>query len=216
MKRIVILAALAAIVLSISVTPAIASNPPSLTVTAFHGPGSTAAWVNVGSAAETGSFVVSISTTLNSFGGVVYHGVKGLTPSLLPHLGFDIKVFSTNGGSPAFGAGAPRLSIGLSNGVTLFPDPFYCSDISGSASSGSYVHFDVVTDAMCTVFASTSGTTPVGAWSDVLTLYGSVPISSIIMVQDNPFSTFYLGTIIAGCASIVSPPPSSMPILGSC
>ncbi|SRR5712692_53257 len=213
MKRILILALLAAIVLSISVTPAIAASP-SLIVTAFNGPGSTAAWVNVGGAAETGSFVVSVNTVLNSFGGVVYHGVRGLTLSQLPHLGFDIKVFSTNGGSPAFGAGAPRLSIGLSNGVTLFPDPFYCSDVSGGASSASYVHFDVVTDTSCTVFASTSGTTPVGAWSAVLALYGSLPISSIIMVQDNPFSTFYLGTIIAGCASISSPPPSSMPILG--
>jgi hypothetical protein len=215
MKRIVILAVLAALVLSMSVTPAIAASP-SLIVTAFHGPGSTAAWVNVDGAAETGSFVVSVSTVLNSYGGVVYHDVKGLTLSQLRHLGFDIKVFSTNGISPAFEAGAPRLSIGLSNGVTLFPDPFYCSDISGSASPTNYVHFDVVTDTSCTVFASTSGTTPVGAWSAVLTSYGSVPISSIIMVQDSPFSTFYLGTIIAGCASIVSSPPSSMPILGSC
>ncbi len=194
-----------------------AAISPNLSVSPFGGPNSSANWVNNTSVAETGGFAMFVSTAPSGFGGVLYHGVKGLMLSQLKHLGFDIKMISTSGGSPSFAAGAPRLSIILSNGVILFPDPFYCSDISGSASATTYVHFDVVTDGTCTVFASTSGTTPVGSWTDVLATYGSVPISLIFMIQDAPNGTLYLGTMFAGCASISAPTQNSkMPILGSC
>jgi hypothetical protein len=199
-------------------TSVFATSPANLGVSPFGGPNSSANWVNNTSVAETGGFAMFVSTAPNGFGGVLYRGVNGLTLFQLKHLGFDIKMISTSGGSPSFAAGAPRLSIILSNGVTLFPDPFYCSDISGTASATMYVKFDVVTDgANCTVFASTSGTNPVGSWTDVLKAYGSVPISLIFMIQDAPNGTLYLGTMFAGCASISAPSQNSkLPILGSC
>jgi hypothetical protein len=199
----------AALPTSVSASP----PTPKLVITTFNGTGSTAMWVNDPPNAEFDGFYVSISTVAGSFGGVFYHGVKGLTLNQLNHLGFDIEMISTGGGSPSFAAGAPRLSITLSNGVTLFPDPFYCSDISSSASATTYVHFDVVTDGSnCTVFANTSGTTPVGFWADVLSLYGTVHISRIIMVQDDPYGTLRLGNLFAGCASVTMPSPSPTPI----
>ena len=199
-------------------TSVMAASRSNLTVSPFSSPDSTANWVNDPSVAETGSFALFVSTAPTGYGGVVYHGVEGLTLSQLNHLGFDIEMISTSGGSPSFAAGAPRLSIILSSGVVLYPDPFYCSDLSSAASATTYVHFDVVADGInCTVFSSLSGTTPVGLWADVLIEYGIVPISQIIMIQDAPNGTFYLGTILAGCASVSAPNQNAkFAIPGSC
>ncbi len=199
-------------------TPVFAEGTPTLNVSPFRGPSSFAHWVKDPTVAETGSFAMFVSTDPTGFGGVVFHGVEGLTLSQLNHLGFDIHMIS-----PSFAAGAPRLSVILSNGVVLFPDPFYCTN--KLSSNLAYVVFDVAADSTCIVFAS------VGingfSWSDIKTGAngasvvcssgcGSVPISSIFMIQDSPSGTLYLGTMFAGCAFISTPTMNEAPILGSC
>ncbi len=194
------------------------SPDPKLNITAFNGTGSTAAWVLDPSGAEFNSpgYDLQISTVSGSFAGAFYHGVESLTLGSLQHLGFDVKMISG-----AFAAGDPRLSILLSNGVTLFPDPFYCTNTMGA---DSYTHFDVVTDVTCTVF-SVGGNAGIHgfSWSDTLTSSdvctggcGAVSISHIIMVQDSPPGTLNLGQLSAGCAVVKSPGSSSFIIGTAC
>jgi hypothetical protein len=164
----------------------------------FHGGNATAHWVNLGKLRGADGFAILLQTNAQNeaggYAGIEISGVSGMTLSQLDHLGFAANVTSNAYGHPAFGAGAPRFTIILSNGVVLFPDPFYCSDVSGTPLN-TWASFDVVTDPNCIVYGSTGG--PM-TWSQVLSAYGDVPISQLFIIQDDSPATVYIRHIVVG------------------
>lgn len=166
---------------------------------------STAHWVL--SHGETGdNFSVLLQTTSPTEGAAyavaALTGIQGLTLNQLPHLGFDAEVAANTHGSPAFGAGAPRVSVILSGGPTLYAAPGHCTDLA-STPLDTYAHFDVVTDSTCKVYTSSGSASY--TWTQVLANWGNSSIQSIAVVQDDTPATVYVGKIFVGDATVSAP-----------
>lgn len=171
----------------------------------FHGGNAIAKWERVYNIPYGDGFAILLQTNAQTEGGgyagIDIGNISGTTLGQMNYLGFTVNVTSNAYGHPAFGAGAPRFSIILSNGVVLFADPFYCSDIS-STPLNTWAYFDVVTDSTCVVYTSSGG--PL-TWSQVLTDYGSVPISQLVIIQDDTPATLHIGVVVVGNTWIAEP-----------
>ncbi len=123
------------------------------------------------------------SPTGTTYSGATINTVSGLTMSQITALSFMVDT------SGYVGAGAPRFSIILSDGVTLFPSAGDCG-VSHNPSGG-WVTVNFMT---CPIYGSSSGSPQ--TWAQWTSALGNPTIDAVYLVQDEGPGTAELANVI--------------------
>lgn len=180
---------------NLSIAGAMSAAPPAGISLAFFsgGLGANAHWSTVDPVGGTPTDVSRVIvfnnplTTGSTYSGATVNGVSGLSMSDVTQLSFMIDT------GAYMGAGAPRFSVILSDGVTLFPS---AGDCPLSANTGWQTAIFVGPES-CTIYGSESpGTTSGSAtWSEWSSFLGDPTIVSMFIVQDEGPAQAYLANV---------------------
>lgn len=185
-RRWLVLSAFGALALAIT-TGRLWAAPPGMPgpFSFFTGGNAVSAWTR--EEAHTGSFSVKLATkvaTGGAWAGVWVDGVSGTTLSDITALSFWVKGYT--------GAGSPRFSIVLADGVVLWPSALWCGSPSPAIN---WYKVDVV-GGTCTIYDS-AGHAHDG-WASVLDAHGNVTIQSLFLIQDEGPAVSYVDDITVG------------------
>ncbi len=124
--------------------------------------------------------------TGDTYTGAWVHGVSGMTMSQVSELSFMIDT------DHYMGAGAPRFSVILSDGVYLYPSAGDCFNAPIQHDTGWQTAEFVSGANPCEIYGSTGGPESWSAWTAEL---GDPTISNLIIVQDEGPASAYLANV---------------------
>ncbi|MHB1505314.1 MAG: hypothetical protein ACYCVA_01340 [Sulfobacillus sp.] len=169
--------------------PAAAAGASHLSLAFFSGGyGAHASWETQDAPAGTlrGIELVNPHATGKTYAGATVTGVTGLTMSEITQLSFMI---DTN---HYMGAGAPRFSVILSDGVLLYPSAGDCFNRPIVKNTGWLTAEFAAGSTPCMIYGSTGGPATWQQWTRTL---GNPTIDALYIIQDEGPATAYIANV---------------------
>jgi len=152
----------------------------------FTGGNAVAAWTN--EEAQSGRFSVRLATnapTGEAWAGVWVNGVSGAKLGDITALSFWVKGYT--------GAGSPRFSVVLTDGMVLWPSAYWCI-LSNHVENWTLVDF--VNDPNCWIYDSWGHAHQ--GWGDVVAAHGDETVRNLFLIQDEGPAISYIDNITVG------------------